>query len=120
MTSERGFYISDYKTLLIGINFLVTGILGILWLIYAIKYFKGIKNDKKLIYDLEDKYQKDILMSPTCSNDGKQKYVCSVCLEYYFEVLPATGKHDVTVDVQNPTCVADGITISKCKKCKEI
>ncbi len=56
-----GFYISNYKTLLVGANFLITTLLGTIWLIYAIKYFNGIRNDEKLIASLIEKYKTEIL-----------------------------------------------------------
>ncbi len=56
-----GFYISNYKTLLVGANFLITGVLGILWLFFAVRYFNGIKNDKTLINALVNRYKTEIL-----------------------------------------------------------
>ncbi len=56
-----GFYISNYKTLLAGANFLITGVLGILWLFYAVRYFEGIKKDKQLMDALVAKYKTEIL-----------------------------------------------------------
>lgn len=55
------FYISNYKTLLTGINFLITGIVGIVWLVYAIRYFNGIKRDVSFMSFLEDKYKNEVL-----------------------------------------------------------
>ena len=56
-----GFYISNFRTLLVGANFLITGILGIVWLYYALRYFLGIKNDRILMSALEEKYKTEIL-----------------------------------------------------------
>ena len=56
-----GFYLSNYKSLLVGANFLITGLLGTVWLIYAVRYFNGIKNDKKLMTSLVNRYNTEIL-----------------------------------------------------------
>ncbi len=56
-----GFYLSNYKSLLVGANFLITGLLGIIWLVYAVKYFNGIKNDKNLMTSLVNRYNTEIL-----------------------------------------------------------
>lgn len=56
-----GFYISNYKTLLVGANFLITTLLGVVWLVYAVKYFNGIKNDKILMSALVERYKTEIL-----------------------------------------------------------
>lgn len=61
VTSQRSFYISDYKNLLYGLNFLVTTLIGIVWLFYAVRYFTAIKKDVSLMSILEDKYKIEIL-----------------------------------------------------------
>ena len=61
VSNEKHFYVSDYKTLLTGINLIFTTIIGIVWLVYAFKYFNGIKKDKALIGFLEEKYKNEIL-----------------------------------------------------------
>lgn len=61
VASSGSFYISNYKTLLVLANFLITGIIGVVWLVYAVRYFNGIKNDKILLGALTEKYKNDIL-----------------------------------------------------------
>lgn len=58
---SEGFYISNYKTLLVGTNFIITSLLGTIWLVYAIKYFNGIKKDKELMDSLSERYRTEIL-----------------------------------------------------------
>ena len=56
-----GFFISNYKTLLVGANFLITTLLGIVWLVYAVRYFDGIKKDKNLMTALIERYKTEVL-----------------------------------------------------------
>lgn len=60
-TGGGGFYISNYKTLLVGLNFTVTGILGIVWLIWTVNYLKNISKDKELIDFLDEQYKTLVL-----------------------------------------------------------
>ena len=61
---ENAFYLSNYRTLLTTINFLVTTIVGTLWFSYAVRYFVGIKKDKNLIDYLESAYTKKVNDNP--------------------------------------------------------
>lgn len=61
VTLSGAFYISTYKTLLVGVNFLVTGIIGIVWLYYAFRYFSNIRKDKELMGALTNQYKTEIL-----------------------------------------------------------
>ena len=57
VSSGNEFYLANYRTLLVLFNFVVTTIIGVVWLNYAIKYFNGIKNDAELISFLENQYE---------------------------------------------------------------
>ena len=61
LSYKGGFYISNYKTLLIGINFLVTGIIGAIWLYYSLSYLHSVNKDKKLISYLKERYNSEII-----------------------------------------------------------
>ena len=61
VSNDSGFYLSNYKTLLVGVNFVITGILGLVWVIFACRYFYSIKKDTNLIAYLEEKYNTDIM-----------------------------------------------------------
>lgn len=61
VSSNGGFYLSEYKTLLTAINLFITGIIGIMWLVYAVRYFNGIRNDNKLIDHLTERYQNEVI-----------------------------------------------------------
>lgn len=61
VTAGGGFFISNYKNLLIGVNFIVTGILGLIWMYYTVVYFGGIIKDKELIDSLKKRYEEEIL-----------------------------------------------------------
>ena len=60
VSSGNEFYLANYRTLLVAFNFVVTTIIGVIWLNYAIKYFNGIKKDKELISFLENQYDTTI------------------------------------------------------------
>ena len=62
VTSGGGeFYISNYKNMLVGLNFAVTGVLGIIWLVWIISYFNNISRDKELISYLDGQYKTLVL-----------------------------------------------------------
>ncbi|MBE6718031.1 MAG: hypothetical protein E7574_02080 [Ruminococcaceae bacterium] len=95
VTSGRGFYLSDYRTLLVVINLLVTGIIGVVWLYYALRYFKGIKNDTKLISHLDEQYRTTVL-----PNEGL--FIRrSVSLASSFLMISGIFAFDVFVDSVN-------------------
>ena len=56
-----GFYLSNFKTLLVAFNFLITGILGICWLFMSVSYVRRIKKDKSLIDMLKEQYRTTVL-----------------------------------------------------------
>lgn len=60
VSSGNEFYLANYRTLLVAFNFVVTTIVGVVWLNYAIKYFNGIKKDNELISFLENQYETTI------------------------------------------------------------
>ena len=60
VSSGNEFYLANYRTLLVVFNFVVTTIIGVVWLNYAIKYFNGIKKDDELISFLETQYETTI------------------------------------------------------------
>lgn len=57
---DRGFYLSEYKNVLIALNLIVTVIIGTVWLVYAIRYFNNVKKDEALISALNKKYDQEI------------------------------------------------------------
>lgn len=61
VTSNSGFYLSNYRTLLVSFSFLVTVVIGIIWLSYVIKYFSSLNNDKAFILYLQKKYETEVL-----------------------------------------------------------
>ena len=61
VTSGNEFYLSNYRLLLVSVNLLITSIIGIIWLVYAINYFKDIKNDRNLIEQLDEQYNTTVL-----------------------------------------------------------
>ncbi len=56
-----GFYLSNYRTLLVALNVLITTFIGVIWLVYIIKYFSGIKKDKSFVEYLKERYSKEVL-----------------------------------------------------------
>ncbi len=65
VTQYDPYYLSNYKTLLTSANIIIVSIVGIIWLVYAVKYFRGIINDKVFIEHIRTQYQTEIL-----SNEG--------------------------------------------------
>lgn len=61
IVATNGFYLSNYRTLLVAFNFVVTGIIGFIWIVFAVNYFRGIKRDKTLIGFLSDQYKTKVL-----------------------------------------------------------
>ncbi len=49
--------IANYKNVLILFNFIIVGILGLIWLILGIRYFNGIRNDRIFIRDVTEHYE---------------------------------------------------------------
>lgn len=61
VSSDRGFYISDYKTILVALNFGIVTILGLIWFVLATQYITRIKKDLSLMSFLENRYKTEIL-----------------------------------------------------------
>lgn len=61
ISSGNEFYLSNYRLLLVSVNILVTSIVGVVWLVYAVNYFKSIKKDKALIEYLKNEYKTKVL-----------------------------------------------------------
>ena len=61
VTQYDPYYLSNYKTLLTSANIIIVSIVGTIWLVYAIKYFKGIIKDKAFIEHIKTQYENEIL-----------------------------------------------------------
>lgn len=60
----------------------------------------------------------EIIEEATCTEDGSEKYTCSMCGREEIKVIPALG-HDygqITV-IKKPTCTDYGSGIHECKRC---
>ena len=60
----------------------------------------------------------EIIEEATCTEDGSEKYTCSMCGREEIKVIPALG-HDygqITV-IKKPTCTDYGLGIHECKRC---
>lgn len=60
----------------------------------------------------------EIIEEATCTEDGSEKYTCSMCGREEIKVIPALG-HDfgqITV-INKPTCTDYGSGIHECKRC---
>lgn len=55
-------------------------------------------------------------VSPTCTEEGKNTYACTVCGYEYSESIPAAGHKYETV-ITEPTCTEEGSTKRVCKVC---
>lgn len=56
--------------------------------------------------------------SPSCTNDGMKKALCTKCSYAKTEVLPALGHKEVTVEGREPDCKVGGLTDGKkCSVC---
>lgn len=60
-------------------------------------------------YDVE-------VVEPTCTGEGSQTGVCTVCGWTYTESIPATG-HNYQATVVHPTCTEEGYTSYVCVDC---
>ncbi len=61
VTQYDPYYLSNYKTLLTSANLLIVSIVGIIWLVYAVKYFNGIVKDNNFIEHIKTQYENEIL-----------------------------------------------------------
>ena len=92
---DDAFYISNYKTLLTGINFLVVGFIGIAWLVYSVRYFTNIKKDKKFMTFLQTKYENEVLTN-------KGLFIRrSVKLAFFMLTFAAFSSYDLYIDFVN-------------------
>ncbi|MCD8130740.1 MAG: glycosyl hydrolase 53 family protein, partial [Lachnospiraceae bacterium] len=63
-------------------------------------------------YELDD----NASTASTCTEDGENVYVCTVCGDSYTETVAATG-HDYEAVITNPTCTEGGYTTYTCTVC---
>ncbi len=61
VSSDRGFYISDYKTILVALNLFTVTLLGVIWFVLASKYVSRIKKDISLMSYLDNRYKTEVL-----------------------------------------------------------
>jgi len=61
------------------------------------------------IREVEHSWELSSSLAPTCSENGLNRYHCSLCGEPYMEVIPATGEH-VYDDDADPDCNVCGET----------
>lgn len=54
--------------------------------------------------------------APTCTNDGKAIFTCTVCGHTYTQTIPALGHSYIPV-VTSPTCTGTGYTTFTCSGC---
>ena len=61
----------------------------------------------------------EVVVEPTCVEEGLQRKTCTICGYYIEEILPATGAHVMgeAVTATEPTCVDDGLATAKCENC---
>ena len=55
----------------------------------------------------------------SCKADGLDTYTCKYCQHSYTEVVPATGEHNYSVEVErtNATCHSEGFVTRQCTGC---
>ena len=59
-------------------------------------------------------------VAPTCTGDGYEKLVCSVCGEERTRTLSSVFAHDFVETVVAPTCTQNGYTKAECTLCGEV
>ena len=66
------------------------------------------------------KYVSSIINEADCVNEGKMKYVCSVCNDSYTKEIAATGNHTYTSKVTTEaTCTKKGVKTFTCSVCND-
>lgn len=71
-----------------------------------------VKKSKKHVHE----YTSEITLSPTCSSEGVESFVCS-CGDSYSRNISATGMHQYKTVVTQPHCGTYGYTTYYCKDC---
>lgn len=66
-------------------------------------------------------YEETERVEPTCLEEGKATFVCSLCGESREDILPALGHKEEEISAEAPTCTQDGKTAGvRCSVCGEI
>lgn len=80
-----------------------------------------VEAEEVVLLKLGHSYGEAEIKNPTCTEDGYEKKVCSVCGTEEIIVLPATGHSPVADAAVEPTCTEAGLTEgSHCEKCDEV
>ncbi|MCD8365883.1 MAG: glycosyl hydrolase 53 family protein [Clostridiales bacterium] len=83
---------------------------------FYVDYVKGVENLQEHTYVLDE----DASTAATCTTDGENVYVCSVCGDSYTETVAATGHKTEIQNAKDATCTEDGYTGDEvCTVCSE-
>lgn len=65
---------------------------------------------------------KEIVVAPTCTDDGYTLHECSVCGDHFTDNMSDKLGHDFseTISETAPTCTTDGMRKIKCSRCDKI
>ena len=61
--------------------------------------------------------EKSVSQEPTCTENGKMLYECSVCGDINYKDIPTIDHSYESVVTQNPTCCKEGVQTSTCTVC---
>jgi len=64
-------------------------------------------------------WHSEVILNPTCEENGKTKYTCSLCETSYEAIVPATGHYHIVASVEKATCEKTGNTTYKCIYCED-
>ena len=62
-------------------------------------------------------YQRFVSSNPTCTAEGEDMYVCSVCHDTYLVPTPASGHNYVESVMYEPSCTKKGVMECVCSVC---